>query len=59
MHSKFWSETPKGTDYSEDLGDIRIDLRDTGWKNVEWFYVAQDKDQERPLANTVTNLRIP
>jgi hypothetical protein len=27
-----------------------------GWSDVEWIDMAEDKDQWRALANTVTNL---
>jgi len=25
--------------------DIRMDLRDVGWKGVDWIHLAQDRDQ--------------
>jgi len=33
-------------------GNIRIDLREMGWKDVDWIHVAQDRDQLRAGANT-------
>jgi hypothetical protein len=31
-------------------------LRDTGWGDMDWTHVAQDRDQWRALVNTVVNL---
>jgi hypothetical protein len=36
-----------------------MDLREIGWDGVDWFNLAQDRDQWRALMNTVMNLRIP
>jgi hypothetical protein len=36
-----------------------MDLRETGWGGMDWIDLAQDKDQWRPLVNTVMNLRVP
>jgi hypothetical protein len=40
-------------------GNIRIDLRDMGWGDVDWIDLAQDRDQWRALVNTVMSLRVP
>jgi hypothetical protein len=40
-------------------GKKPLDLRETGWKGVEWINVHQDRDQGRVLENTVVNLRFP
>jgi len=34
MHTKFWSKDLKGRDKLKD--DIKVDLRETGWKVVDW-----------------------
>jgi hypothetical protein len=39
--------------------NIRMDLREIGWKGVEWMHLAQGRDQWRALVNTVMNLRLP
>jgi hypothetical protein len=39
--------------------DIRMDLREIGWKDVDWVHMAQDRDQWQDLVNTVINLRVP
>jgi hypothetical protein len=39
--------------------DIRIDLGEVGWDDVDWIGVAQDRDRWRALVNSVLNLRVP
>jgi hypothetical protein len=41
------------------VDNIKIDLREIGWNDVDWIDLAQDRDQWRALANTVMNLRVP
>jgi hypothetical protein len=36
-----------------------MDLREIGWDGMEWFDLAQDRDQWRALLNTIINLRVP
>jgi hypothetical protein len=38
--------------------NIRMDLREVGWEDVDWICLAQDRDQWRVLVNTVINLRV-
>jgi hypothetical protein len=38
---------------------IRMDLKEIGWKGVDWLHLAQDRDQGQDLLSTVLNLRIP
>jgi hypothetical protein len=40
------------------VGNIKMDLRETGWDGVDWFDMAQDRDHWGILVNTVLNLRI-
>jgi hypothetical protein len=37
---------------------IRMDLREMGWKSVDWIQMAQDRDWWQALVNTVMNLRV-
>jgi hypothetical protein len=39
--------------------NIRMDLREIVWKGVNWMHLAQDRDQWRPVVNTVMNIRVP
>jgi hypothetical protein len=41
------------------LDNIRMDLAEVGWGDVEWIGLAQDGDRWRPLVNAVMNLRAP
>jgi len=41
------------------VDNIRMDLREIAWKDVDWMHMAQDKYQWRGLVNTVMNLRVP
>jgi hypothetical protein len=37
----------------------KMDLREIGWVGMDWFDLAQYRDQWRALVNTVMNLRVP
>jgi hypothetical protein len=39
--------------------NIRIDLREVGWKGVDWIHRAQNRDQWRALVSTVMKFRVP
>jgi hypothetical protein len=36
---------------------IKMDLRETGWGDVEWIHLAQDRDRWA-LVNAVMNLQV-
>jgi hypothetical protein len=38
--------------------NIQMGLQNMGWRNVDWFDLAQDKDRWQALVNTVMNLRV-
>ena len=38
--------------------NIKMDLREVGWRGMEWIDLAVDSDRWRALVNTVINLRI-
>jgi hypothetical protein len=35
--------------------NIRMNLREIGWREVDWILVAQDRDQSQAVVNTVVN----
>jgi hypothetical protein len=39
--------------------NIRIDLREVGWGDVDWIGLAQDRKRRRALVDSVLNLRVP
>jgi hypothetical protein len=41
------------------LDNIRMDLVEMGWDDVDWIGLAQDKDTWRALVNSILNLRVP
>jgi hypothetical protein len=41
------------------VDNIRVDLEEVGWGDVDWICVAQDKNRRRALVNSALNLRVP
>jgi hypothetical protein len=41
------------------VDNIKIDLREIEWDGMDWFDLAQDRDQWRALVSTAMNLRVP
>jgi hypothetical protein len=39
--------------------NIKMDIREIGFLDVDWIHWAQDRDRWRALVNTVMNLRVP
>jgi hypothetical protein len=39
--------------------NIRMDLGEVGWGNVDWIGLAKDRNRWRALVNSVLNFRIP
>jgi hypothetical protein len=40
------------------VDNIKIDLREIGWDDVDGIAMAQDRDQWRALVNTVMNIQV-
>jgi hypothetical protein len=38
--------------------NIRTDLRETEWEDVDWIHLAQERDKRWALVKTVMNLRV-
>jgi hypothetical protein len=51
--------SPLGRSRRRWLDNIRMDLVEVGWGDVDWIYLAQDRDRRRALVNSVMNLRVP
>jgi hypothetical protein len=41
------------------VNNIRMDLVDVGWGDVDYVGLAQSTNRNRALANSVLNLRVP
>jgi hypothetical protein len=41
------------------VDNIKIDLGEIEWDDMDWIDMGQDRDQWRVLVNTVLNLRVP
>jgi hypothetical protein len=39
--------------------NIRMDLVEVGWGDVDWIGLAKDRNRWRALVNSVLNLRVP
>jgi hypothetical protein len=39
--------------------NIKMDLREIGWGDMDWIDLAQDSGWWRALGNTVMNLHVP
>jgi hypothetical protein len=50
---------PLGRSRRRWVDNIKIDLRETGWKAVDWIDMAQGRDEWRALGNIVLNLPVP
>jgi hypothetical protein len=41
------------------VGNIKMDLRVIGWRDVDWIDLAQDRDQWRTFVSMVMNFWVP
>jgi hypothetical protein len=63
MHVGYWWEPegkrPLGRQRHRWVDNIKIDLGETGWNNMDWIDLAQDRDHWRALVNMVMSIRVP
>jgi hypothetical protein len=50
---------PLGRSRCKCVDNIRMDLGEVGWGDVDWIGLAQDRNRRRALVNSVWNLRVP
>jgi hypothetical protein len=41
------------------VDNIKMDIREVGWEDMNWIELAQDRDRWRALVNAVMNLQVP
>jgi hypothetical protein len=41
------------------MNNIKMDLREIGWDDMDWIDLAQNRDQWRAFVNMVLNLLVP
>jgi hypothetical protein len=41
------------------VDNIKMDLGEIGWDDVDWIGLTQDRDKWRALVNAVMNLQVP
>jgi hypothetical protein len=52
-------KSPLGRPRCRWVDNIKMDLLEIGWGDVDWIGLAQDRDKWRALVNAVVNLRVP
>jgi hypothetical protein len=50
---------PLGRPRRRCMDNIRMDLGEVGWGDVDWIGLSQDGNRWRALVNSVLNCRIP
>jgi hypothetical protein len=50
---------PLGRQRRRWVDNIKMDLEEVGWGDVDWIGLAQGRDRWRALVNSVLNLRVP
>jgi hypothetical protein len=41
------------------VDNIRMDIGEVGWGDVDWIGLAKDRNRWRAIVNSVMNLRVP
>jgi hypothetical protein len=50
---------PPGRPIYRRLDNIKMDIGEIGWGDMDWIVLAQDRNQWRALVKAVMNLRVP
>jgi hypothetical protein len=50
---------PLGRPRRRSVDNIRMDLGEVEWDDMDWIGLAQDRDWWRALVNSVLDLRVP
>jgi hypothetical protein len=50
---------PLGRPRCKWVDNIKIDFREIRWGVMDWYDLAQDRDQWMALANTLMNFQVP
>jgi hypothetical protein len=56
---KLEGKRPLGRPRRRWVDNIRFDLGEVGWGDVEWIGLEEDRDKRRALVNAAMNLRFP
>jgi hypothetical protein len=56
---KLVGKKPLGRPRRRGVDNIRMDLGEVGWGDVDWIGLAQDRNRWRALVNSVLSLRVP
>jgi hypothetical protein len=56
---KLEGKRPLGRPRHRCVDNIRMDLVEVGWGDVDWIGLVQDRDRWRTLVNSVLNIRVP
>jgi hypothetical protein len=50
---------PLGRPNHRSVDNIRMDLGEVGWGDVDWIGLAKDRNRWKACVNSVLNLRVP
>jgi hypothetical protein len=59
MYRLLVGKRPLGRPRPRWVDNIRMDLGEVGWGDVDWIGLAQARNRWRALVNSVLNLRVP
>jgi hypothetical protein len=59
LEEKLKGKRPLGRQRCRWVDNIRMDLGEVGWGDVDWIDLAKDRNRRRALVNLVLNLQVP